>query len=80
MYIYELNEYSCNENELDECHISDYIAHEKEFTEDQFVQICEGALENIENNEIYELKKYLIKKHDFKALSIKARFYFDGIS
>ena len=80
MYIYQLQKLneSGSGNSYGINTISCEIMHNVLYTEKQFNELCNKALEQIGNKNIYTLKGYLIRHYGFKMCSISERFQFES--
>lgn len=74
MFIYKLeSEYSISNSN------HEYLVHDKQFTKEEFIDICKKGLRNIINKDVkdaYELKENLILNYGFKPLPINCKFEF----
>lgn len=57
----------------------DYIAHEKQFSKEEFESMCKESFDNIYNEQSnYCVKSHLKEKYGFKELPIEINFDFEG--
>jgi hypothetical protein len=78
MYIYEITNYYYDEEEKDNVYGFAYVIHEKEFTSNEFVTMCEKAREKLVGG-VYgdDICKYLIENYGFNNMPIKACYEYD---
>jgi hypothetical protein len=74
MFIYQLENEFLNESEDDIIFEYEYFMHEKQFTDEEFNNMCNEGLKCILDINNYELKRFLILNYGFKDLPISCSF------
>lgn len=76
MNIYEVSSYFYDSTECDSTSIYDYLIHEKQFTKEEFNEMCEKGIASEEVKDCFDLKKYLIQNHGFNGMKPIATYEF----
>lgn len=77
--IYEVSSYFYNEKESDNISIYDYVIHEKQFTKEEFNEMCKKGEVLEEVKDCFDLKRYLIQNHGFKEMKPIATYEFEEV-
>lgn len=79
MNIYEVSSYYYDSKECDNISIYDYVIHEKQFTKEEFKEMCEKGIALEEVKDCFDLKRYLVKNHGFEELKPLATYEFEEV-
>jgi len=77
MNIYEISSWFYDEKECDNVTIYDYLLHKKQFSKEEFNEMCKKGLTFKETKDCFDLRKYLINNFEFEEIKPIATYEFE---